>query len=263
MKPQQKISGTPESVPQAKLSPVGASFNFACHPGLDCFTVCCRQLDLGLTPYDILCLKKVLGLKARRFLDDYTEPAPAQSERWPMLKLKMDESADSACPFLEPKGCTVYAHRPSACRIYPLGRAARRGLGPGEVKEEYFVVEEAHCHGLAQEQSWAVKDWTVDQGLLPCNEFNDRWMEIVTHPTGPGEGEVGEKKRQMFSLASYNLDRFREFVTQTRFLSLFDLAAGRADRVREDDEELLSLALDWMAFSFFGEGVLRARSPQP
>ena len=29
-------------------------FTFACHPGVPCFTECCRELDLALTPYDVL-----------------------------------------------------------------------------------------------------------------------------------------------------------------------------------------------------------------
>ncbi len=47
------------------------SFSFACHPGLSCFTECCRDLRLALTPYDILRLKNRLGLASNDFLDQY------------------------------------------------------------------------------------------------------------------------------------------------------------------------------------------------
>jgi len=36
------------------------TFHFSCHPSIGCFTDCCRQLELALTPYDILRLKKGL-----------------------------------------------------------------------------------------------------------------------------------------------------------------------------------------------------------
>ena len=44
---------------------------FACHPGVSCFTECCRELDLALTPYDVLRLKRHLQLKSGQFLERY------------------------------------------------------------------------------------------------------------------------------------------------------------------------------------------------
>ena len=35
-------------------------FSFACHPDVPCFTKCCSDLDLALTPYDVLRLKNRL-----------------------------------------------------------------------------------------------------------------------------------------------------------------------------------------------------------
>ena len=32
----------------------GECFEFRCHPGVACFTDCCRGIDIMLTPYDIL-----------------------------------------------------------------------------------------------------------------------------------------------------------------------------------------------------------------
>ena len=37
-------------------------FSFRCAPDLICFTDCCRQLDLALTPYDVLRLRRALGI---------------------------------------------------------------------------------------------------------------------------------------------------------------------------------------------------------
>ena len=46
-------------------------FCFACHTGVPCFTECCRQLDLTLTPYDTLRLKNRLKLHSGTFLEQY------------------------------------------------------------------------------------------------------------------------------------------------------------------------------------------------
>lgn len=48
------------------------NFRFACHEGLDCFTRCCRDITIFLTPYDILRLKNGLGISSQKFLRNYT-----------------------------------------------------------------------------------------------------------------------------------------------------------------------------------------------
>ncbi|MFH0789406.1 MAG: YkgJ family cysteine cluster protein, partial [Pseudomonadota bacterium] len=50
----------------------GDSFSFACHPGVSCFTECCRDLNCVLTPYDLLRLKKSLGMTSSDLLDQFT-----------------------------------------------------------------------------------------------------------------------------------------------------------------------------------------------
>ena len=58
----------PENVRQLET---GESFKFKCHPGVACFTECCRALELALTPYDVLRLRKALGLSSTQFLDQH------------------------------------------------------------------------------------------------------------------------------------------------------------------------------------------------
>lgn len=47
-------------------------FKFECHPGVSCFTQCCRGIDIILTPYDIIQLKHRLELDSEQFLAIYT-----------------------------------------------------------------------------------------------------------------------------------------------------------------------------------------------
>ena len=48
----------------AKVEPVRldpeSQFKFKCHPGIECFTQCCRDINIILTPYDIIRLKNKL-----------------------------------------------------------------------------------------------------------------------------------------------------------------------------------------------------------
>ena len=244
--------------PAGPLRAVEGSFSFACHPGVDCFGVCCQKLDLVLTPYDLLRLKGALGLPAKELLETHTVPADPSRSRWPLIRLKMGE--DGLCPFLSPEGCRVYPDRPSACRTYPLARAAKKG-GDGRVEERFYQVREDHCLGFDQDRVQTVEQWVVDQGLTVYHHYNDLWAAIVTHPQGPGEGPQGRAKAGMFYLASYNLDRFFEFVSSPKFMSLVELDQDRLDKLADNPEELLQLAFDWMRFSFFGEQTLKVKLP--
>ena len=71
-----------------------------------------------------------------------------------------------------------------------------------------------------------METWVADQGVDRYNASNDRWMEIITSKASLGPAEHRMKKIQMFYMASYNLDRFRDFVLQSRFMTLFRPGPG-------------------------------------
>jgi Fe-S-cluster containining protein len=239
----------------------GDSFSFACHPGLACFTECCRDLRLSLTPYDILRLKNRLGLPSDRFLDRYTRTEPGEGYGFPQVLLNMEENEGRTCPFVTPQGCRVYSDRPGACRIYPIGRATARRQQEGNPREVFFVVREGHCLGFSEPQTWTVKDWTEDQGLGPYNRFNDLWMEIITRRAEAPSEDIRSRQMGMFFLSAYNLDRFRKFVFETTFLDRFLLEEEEVQKIREDDEALLLLSFRFLKFSLFGEKTLPLRTP--
>ena len=45
------------------------AFRFNCYPGVSCFTNCCQDITIVLTPYDVLRLKNSLGIPSGEFLD--------------------------------------------------------------------------------------------------------------------------------------------------------------------------------------------------
>lgn len=241
--------------PAGPFRPLGeGTFNFACHPGLACFTRCCADLNLALTPYDILRLKARLKLSSEEFLELYTEACPPEGGRFPRVRLKMASTPGRPCPFVTPEGCRVYEDRPGACRIYPLGRGSARGG-----REFFFVVEEEHCQGFAAKKAWTAPEWLADQGLSAYNPVNDLWMEILTSKASLGPPEHHLRKMQMFFMVSYNLDRFRDFVFESRFLDLFALEPQHLAQVRTDDLALLKLGFRWLGFSLFGQKSLPLR----
>ena len=40
-------------------------FTFGCHPGVSCFNCCCSDVNIFLSPYDVLRLKQRLGMTSR------------------------------------------------------------------------------------------------------------------------------------------------------------------------------------------------------
>lgn len=155
-------------------------FRFRCGTDLACFTDCCRQLDLALTPYDVLRLRRTLGISGKEFLDRYAVIENNAENAFPQVYLGMVDDGVASCPFVSSRGCTVYADRPGACRTYPLGRGSR--LGPdGRPDDFYVVLNEPHCRGFAEESPQTVVTWLADQQLATYNEFNDLTMPILHH----------------------------------------------------------------------------------
>lgn len=210
-----------------------------------------------LTPYDILRLKRHLHIKAEEFLDRYTEVEANPDRHLPMVYLQMLENDSKTCPFVTPKGCQVYPDRPSACRTYPLARATRLHRVHQRLLEDYFLLQEEHCKGFEQDRIWKIEEWIADQELDKYHNYNNLWMDIVTHPKLRTMPSVPEKYQQMFFLASYSLDRFRDFLLHSRFLTLFEIINDSEKAFCDNDEALLLLAFSWLKFSLFGEPTLK------
>lgn len=251
----------PEEI-QKLLKPLsGGTFTFACHPDVPCFTECCRDLKLLLTPYDILRLKNRLGMEASDFLDDYVRPEFDEERGLPLMFLEMKEDERRTCPFVSEKGCTVYEDRPAACRTYPVARASKMHRSHSVVLENYFILQEEHCKGFEEGRPWTVEEWIEDQGLEPYHQFNNLWMQLITHPRFTKEGSrITSREQQMFYLACYSLDKFRNFALSGRFLDIFEFTDDEIEAMKSSDEALLQTSLKWLLFSLCNEPALKTRN---
>jgi len=151
---------------------------FRCYKGIICYTRCCYDVKLVLSPYDLYRLKKSLKLSTEDFIEKYGEFFLGEVTQLPVIAVNMNPY-DYSCPFLEEReGCKVYVDRPSACRIYPLARYFAQNE-KGERIEVYKIIRETHCKGHYENRPIKVRDYLVEQGLLPYHHFNDLWGEIV------------------------------------------------------------------------------------
>ncbi len=237
-------------------------FKFRCHKGIDCFTKCCNNIKILLTPYDIIRLKKRLGISSGEFLSDYTYVEVEEKTSHPFVFLKMKDDADNKCPFVTAEGCTIYEDRPANCRYYPVGQASLKKLDTtiDEVitQEFYFFVKEDHCHGFREDTDWTIASWRDDQGVDIYDDMNRGWKEILFRRNLPGL-ELDERKQKAFYMACYDVDRFRRFVFESGFLGKFDIDEDRLKKMKEDDTELMKFGADYTKFILMMDQTLKPK----
>lgn len=234
-------------------------FSFECHPGLSCFTCCCKDVSIVLTPYDILRLTRALKMDSSEFLEKHTIMGINSEPNFPVVLLKM-QGDDKRCSFVGELGCTVYRDRPWACRMYPLGAAEPQNPNPND-HAFHFLLKEAICKGHGRGREWSVRDWIADQGIEEYDMMGSSFKEFMLHPGWTKKGEViPAGKLDMVYMACYDLDRFRRFVFETKFLEYFEVDEARVEVMREDNEELLEFAMQWLRFSLFGDKTMKIRS---
>ncbi|MCB2181382.1 MAG: YkgJ family cysteine cluster protein [Desulfobulbaceae bacterium] len=252
-------SSQQKSFPEGMV-PLGKSmFSFSCHPGVSCFMTCCRNVDMLLYPYDIIELKKSLGIRSDEFLEKYVQVVKGANPYFPSIMMKM--SADNACPFLGDEGCTVYEHRPFSCRMYPLERGVDRTPQKGRAEEFYFLTNHEYCKGHGENEEWSVKEWLRNQKLLFHNAMADQWAEMDTlfaQNPWAGEGAAGPRQKLAF-MVCYNIDGFRDYVKQHNLLADFKLPKNRIRSIETDDEALLSFGFDWLKLVLADMPTLKMR----
>lgn len=233
-------------------------FQFRCHPGVSCFNVCCADVNIALTPYDVLRLRRRLGLGSQEFLGQHTILPFHEEQKLPVPLLRMNDDEKKSCPFVGAEGCTVYEDRPWPCRMYPIGVASSRT--PTRAGQEfYFVVAEDHCRGHAEAKEWSVGQWIEDQGVAPFDAFGDLLKELTLHPRLLAGDPFTPKQMELYFMATYELDRFRRFVFESRFLETYEVAEHVVTQLRSDDDELLRFGLTWLRFALFGDSTAKIR----
>ncbi|MBI4831736.1 MAG: YkgJ family cysteine cluster protein, partial [Candidatus Lindowbacteria bacterium] len=156
-------------------------FKFSCHEGLSCFTQCCANVAIFLTPYDILRMKSRLKISSDEFLAKYTVVPFNKKQRLPLVILKMGDDEHKRCLFVSPKGCTIYEDRPWSCRMYPLGLASPKSESAACDEEFYFLMEEEHCRGFCEQKEWTVRKWLEDECIVEYNKMAGSFKEITLH----------------------------------------------------------------------------------
>ena len=250
----------PSNILPEKLT-LASHLQFRCHPGVSCFTACCHNIKIILTPYDILVLRRRLGLRAHEFITEYTEPTYLEKTDMPGVQIKLT-GENNGCPFVTPAGCTVYSDRPSACRYYPVGMADFHEGGTNDAAEEkfFFLVKEPHCKGHEEPKHWTIGEWRADQGVDLRDEMNKEWLRLIMRRKSFGlQATLSEAAKRMFFMASTDLDTFRTFVFESSFLQTYEVDAENLAKIKEDDVALMLFSFTYLANTLFGAPGLAIR----
>jgi hypothetical protein len=235
-------------------------FQFRCHKGIACFNKCCENIDILLTPYDIVRLKHRFGITSREFIDTYTVDFQMDGHGTPGLKLRTQEKLP-ACINLTPEGCGVYEDRPAACRYYALGLASMRKKDAPRDEDSYFMVKEEHCLGHQEPLVQTVRDYRQAQGVDLYDEINHEWRQIILkkRSSGPTVGRPSVRSFELFFLASYDIDGWRDFVASAGFDEVFDLDPAFRQELLQDDVKLLRFGFRLLKQVLFGEQTIALR----
>ncbi len=233
---------------------------FRCHKDVGCWNACCSNIDITLTPYDILRLKNHLQLSSGEFLQQYTVPYEMDQDGTPGVKLRPVEGG-TACRFMRPEGCAVYENRPTACRYYPVALLSMRNQDEYTDRTSYALVQEPHCLGHKEPRSLTIDAYRQEQGVDVYDDKGRGWRQLVLKKksAGPAIGKPPAISNQLFFMVSYDIDRFRAFVSSESFNRTYDVPLEVMATLLADDEALMEFGYNFLKHALFGERFLEER----
>jgi Fe-S-cluster containining protein len=234
---------------------------FQCRKGIDCWNACCSNIDISLTPVDILRLSRRLGISTTEFLMQYTFPYELEPNGIAGVKFKPVENG-SACQFMRPEGCDVYSDRPTACRYYPVALLSMRRSDEFTDRNAYALVKEAHCHGHNEPRQLTIDEYRKEQGLVEYDELGRGWRQLVLKKksSGPVVGTPSKRSLQLWFMACYDLDRFRDFIASTAFNEAYDIPWDEMQKILSTDDELMLFAFRFLRQTMFGEESIKMKA---
>jgi Fe-S-cluster containining protein len=238
-----------------------SSFKFRCYKDISCFNTCCRHADMLLTPYDILRMKKKLGISSDEFLKKYTYVHIDEKSSHPFAVLKMMDDEEGKCHFVTPEGCGIYEDRPASCRYYPVGKGVMvKDSEQGPVPAEYyFLIREPGCCGYEEGKEWTIGTWRIEQGVDVYDEMNKEWSEIQLRRDNPGQPTLDKNKQPLIYMASYDIDRFRKFVFESKLLDIIDVDSEEIEKIKTDEIALMKFGFKYLKYILMLEETLKVK----
>ncbi len=117
-----------------------------------------------------------------------------------------------------------------------------------------FSDRRIFVRGSTKKKSGPYDAWTRDQEAEVYHQMTIRWAGLKRlfqkDPWGV-EGPQGPKAKMAF-MATYNIDRFRDFVFQSSFLKRYKIKSAILKKLKTDDVRLLKFGFEWVKVFVWG-----------
>lgn len=115
------------------------------------------------------------------------------------------------------------------------------------------MIQEAHCLGFEEPKKWTVREWKKSQAVEPYDEMNDLLMEIISLKNRSGRKRLEQQENELFYLACYDLDRYRDFVFEKRLWEAHPIEEKVLKDLEEDDVAMMQFGIEWIKGRLFGD----------
>jgi hypothetical protein len=92
------------------------------------------------------------------------------------------------------------------------------------------------------------------------DRINAEWTDLLVRKRSfPPNMKFTEQTKKMFFLASYNIDKFKEFVFESSFLKRYQVDDATVEKIKTDEIELLQFGMRWLKWLLFKEGDFKVK----
>lgn len=206
-----KRNVTLEEISDGRLYGINDMVKADCHGCQGC-SQCCRGMgnSIILDPFDGYRLAKGLQKELPELIGTSVELNVVDGVILPNLRMAGEAEA---CTFLNEEGrCSIHAHRPGICRLFPLGRYYENG------SFQYFL-QTGECTEKVRSKV-KVSKWIDTPDLARNQEFVNTWhylLNQVEDLINGSEDDAFRKNLNMFLLNTFYLtpyDKDRDFYEQ-------------------------------------------------
>ncbi|MBE5961349.1 MAG: YkgJ family cysteine cluster protein [Lachnospiraceae bacterium] len=176
-------------------------------------SACCHGMgeSIQLDPYDIYRLTVGLGKTFEQLATDHIELKVQRGIILPNLKMSAEKEA---CTFLNEEGrCSIHAHRPGICRIFPLGRYY-------EDRSFRYIMQVHECP-KPNKTKVKVSKWIDTKDITKNEQFIITWHYFIKDMQEAIKTVTDEQQIRTISLYILNQFYTKPYAADIDFYSQF------------------------------------------